>query len=118
MCSLCRPQSFRLECLRRSRLPMKTTDRLPGWYRFGLFEVDERRGEVRKQGMRIRLRGRPLDILLILLERPGELVSREDFRDRLWPADTFVDFDHGLNTAVNRLREILGDAADSPRFIE
>jgi TolB-like protein/DNA-binding winged helix-turn-helix (wHTH) protein/Tfp pilus assembly protein PilF len=97
---------------------MATTDRVPGWYRFGLFEVDERRGEVRKQGLRIRLRGRPFDILLILLERPGELVSREDLRARLWPADTFVDFDHGLNTAVNRLREVLGDSAESPRFIE
>src|SRR5262245_18297891 len=97
---------------------MNPTDRAPGWYRFGLFEVDERRGEVRKQGLRIRLRGRPLDILLILLERPGELISREDLRTRLWAADTFVDFDHGLNTAVNRLREILGDSAESPRFIE
>jgi TolB-like protein/DNA-binding winged helix-turn-helix (wHTH) protein/tetratricopeptide (TPR) repeat protein len=97
---------------------MKTTDRAPGWYRFGLFEVDERRGEVRKHGLRIRLRGRPFDILLILLERHGELISRDDFRTRLWPVDTFVDFDHGLNTAVNRLREILGDSADSPRFIE
>jgi TolB-like protein/DNA-binding winged helix-turn-helix (wHTH) protein/tetratricopeptide (TPR) repeat protein len=97
---------------------MPTTDRSPGWYRFGLFEVDERRGEVRKQGSRIRLRGRPFDILLILLERPGEIVTRDDLRSRLWAADTFVDFDHGLNTAVNRLREVLGDAADSPRFIE
>lgn len=97
---------------------MATTDRAPGWYRFGLFEVDERRGEVRKQGLRIRLRGRPFDILVILLERPGELVSREVLRARLWPADTFVDFDHGLNTAVNRLREVLGDSAESPRFIE
>ena len=97
---------------------MPATDRAPGWYRFGLFEVDERRGEVRKQGLRIRLRGRPFDILLILLEKPGEIVTREDLRARLWAADTFVDFDHGLNTSVNRLREVLGDAADSPRFIE
>ena len=97
---------------------MTTTDRTPGWYRFGLFEVDERRGEVRKRGLRIRLRGRPFDILLILLERPGELISREDLRNRLWTADTFVDFDHGVNTAVNRLREVLGDSADNPRFIE
>jgi TolB-like protein/DNA-binding winged helix-turn-helix (wHTH) protein len=97
---------------------MTTTDRTPGWYRFGLFEVDERRGEVRKRGLRIRLRGRPFDILLILLERPGELISREDLRARLWTADTFVDFDHGVNTAVNRLREVLGDSADNPRFIE
>lgn len=97
---------------------MTTTDRSPGWYRFGLFEVDERRGEIRKQGSRLRLRGRPFDILLILLERPGELVSRDDLRSRLWPADTFVDFDHGVNTSVNRLREVLGDSAENPRFIE
>lgn len=97
---------------------MTTTDRSPGWYRFGLFEVDERRGEIRKQGLRLRLRGRPFDILLILLERPGELVTREDLRARLWPADTFVDFDHGVNTSVNRLREVLGDSAENPRFIE
>src|SRR5574339_700206 len=97
---------------------MTTTDRSPGWYRFGLFEVDERRGEIRKQGLRLRLRGRPFDILLILLERPGELVSRDDLRARLWPADTFVDFDHGVNTSVNRLREVLGDSAENPRFIE
>ena len=97
---------------------MTTTDRSPGWYRFGLFEVDERRGEVRKQGLRIRLRGRPFDILLILLERPGELVSRDDLRARLWSADTFVDFDHGVNTSINRLREVLGDSAENPRFIE
>ena len=97
---------------------MTTTDRSPGWYRFGLFEVDEGRGEIRKQGSRLRLRGRPFDILLILLERPGELVTREDLRSRLWPADTFVDFDHGVNTSVNRLREVLGDSAENPRFIE
>jgi DNA-binding winged helix-turn-helix (wHTH) protein len=97
---------------------MTTSDRTPGWYRFGLFEVDERRGEIRKRGIRIRLRGRPFDILLILLERPGDLISRDELRSRLWAADTFVDFDHGVNTAVNRLREVLGDAADNPRFIE
>jgi TolB-like protein/DNA-binding winged helix-turn-helix (wHTH) protein/Tfp pilus assembly protein PilF len=100
------------------RFLMATTDRAPGRYRFGLFEVDQRRGEVRKKGLRIRLRGRPFDILLILLERRGELVTRDDLRARLWAADTFVDFDHGLNTSVNRLREILGDSAESPRFIE
>ena len=87
-------------------------------YRFGLFEVDERRGEVRKQGLRIRLRGRPYDILLILLERPGELITRDELRNRLWSSDTFVDFDHGLNAAMNRLRELLGDSAENSRFIE
>jgi TolB-like protein/DNA-binding winged helix-turn-helix (wHTH) protein/Tfp pilus assembly protein PilF len=97
---------------------METRERVAGSYRFGVFEVDARRGEIRKQGLRIRLRGRPFDILLILLERPGELITREDLRARLWPADTFVDFDHGLNTSVNRLREVLGDSADSPRYIE
>jgi TolB-like protein/DNA-binding winged helix-turn-helix (wHTH) protein len=87
-------------------------------YRFGQFEVDQRTGELRKQGMRLRVRGRPIDILLTLLSRPGELVTRDELRARLWPADTFVDFDHGLHSAVNRLREALGDSADNPRFIE
>src|SRR6516164_8095739 len=87
-------------------------------YRFGLFEVDERRGDVLKQGSRVRLRGRPYDILVILLERPGELITRDELRTRLWASDTFVDFDHGLNASVNRLREVLGDSADNPRFIE
>jgi TolB-like protein/DNA-binding winged helix-turn-helix (wHTH) protein/Tfp pilus assembly protein PilF len=87
-------------------------------YRFGLFEVDARTGELHKQGLRLRVRGRPVDILLILLERPGEVVTRDELRQRLWQADTFVDFDHGLHSAVNRLREALGDSADNPRFIE
>jgi TolB-like protein/DNA-binding winged helix-turn-helix (wHTH) protein/tetratricopeptide (TPR) repeat protein len=87
-------------------------------YQFGQFEVDGRTGELRKQGVRLRLRGRPIDILLALVARPGELVSRDELRSRLWPADTFVDFDHGLHSAVNRLRETLGDSADNPRFIE
>ena len=87
-------------------------------YRFGLFEVDARTGELRKQDTRLRLRGRPIDILLILVGSAGEVVTRDDLRGRLWPADTFVDFDHGLHSAVNRLREALGDSADNPRFIE
>ena len=87
-------------------------------YRFGVFEVDGRLGELRKQGRNIKLRGRPFDILLLLLERQGDLISRDELRQRLWAADTFVDFDHGLNSAMNRLREALGDSADSPRFIE
>ncbi|HET7291754.1 MAG TPA: winged helix-turn-helix domain-containing protein [Vicinamibacteria bacterium] len=86
--------------------------------RFGVFQVDLDTGDLTKQGMKVRLRGKPLDILTLLLERPGELVSRERLKERLWAADTFVDFDHGVNTAVNRLREALGDAADSPRFVE
>ena len=89
-----------------------------GRYRFGLFEIDGRTGELRKQGTRLRLRGRPIDILLILLASPSQVVTREELRAKLWPADTFVDFDHGLHSAVNRLREALGDSADNPRFIE
>lgn len=87
-------------------------------YRFGVFDVDPRSGELRKQGIRLRLRGRPFELLTLLLERAGEVVTREELRERLWAADTFVDFDHGVNTSVNKLREVLGDSAASPRFIE
>ena len=97
---------------------MTAAGRPPQTYRFGLFEVDERRGDILKQGSRMRLRGRPYDILLILLDRPGELITREELRSRLWSSDTFVDFDHGLNASVNRLRDVLGDSAETPRFIE
>ena len=89
-----------------------------GLYRFGLFEVDGRTGELRKQGRAVKLRGRPFDILLLLLRQRGDLISRDELRQQLWPADTFVDFDHGLNSAMNRLREALGDSAENPRFIE
>jgi TolB-like protein/DNA-binding winged helix-turn-helix (wHTH) protein/tetratricopeptide (TPR) repeat protein len=89
-----------------------------GGFRFGTFELDGRTGELRKRGLKVRLRGRPIDILLVLLERHGELVTRDELRGRLWPADTFVDFDHGLNSAMNKLREGLGDPASNPRFIE
>ena len=87
-------------------------------YRFGVFEADEQAGELRKQGRALKVRGRPFDILLALLKRPGAVVTREELRNRLWPADTFVDFDHGLNSAMNRLREALGDSAENPRFVE
>jgi len=86
--------------------------------RFGLFEVDLVSGELRKNGSRIRLQEQPFQVLTMLLERRGEMVTREDLRSKLWPADTFVDFDHGLNTAVNKLREALGDAAANPRFVQ
>ena len=86
--------------------------------RFGVYEADLRSGELRKHGIRLRVQDQPFQVLCMLLERPGELVTREELRRRLWPADTFVDFDHGLNTAVNKLRDILGDSAASPRFIE
>ena len=85
---------------------------------FSVFEVDLRSGELRKAGVKIKLHDQPFQILCMLLERPGELVSRDEIRKKLWPGDTFIDFDHGLNNAVNRLREALGDSAGSPRFIE
>jgi DNA-binding winged helix-turn-helix (wHTH) protein len=86
--------------------------------RFGVFEADLRAGELRKNGGRIRLQEQPFQLLAFLLERPGEVVTREELRQKLWPADTFVDFDHSLNTAVNKLREALGDSAWSPRYVE
>src|SRR5215469_1654073 len=86
--------------------------------RFGVFEVDLRARELRKAGLKIRLHDQPFLVLAALLERAGEVVAREELRQRIWPDGTFVDFDSGLNTAVNKLREALGDSADSPRFIE
>jgi TolB-like protein/DNA-binding winged helix-turn-helix (wHTH) protein len=86
--------------------------------RFGTFEADLDARELRKSGVKIKLHGQPFELLAMLLERPSEVVPREDLRQRLWPTDTFVDFDHGVNTAVNRLREALGDSAENPRFIE
>jgi TolB-like protein/DNA-binding winged helix-turn-helix (wHTH) protein/Tfp pilus assembly protein PilF len=86
--------------------------------RFGSFEMDLRGGELRKHGVRIRLQTQPFQILGMLLERPGEVVTREELRQALWPGDTFVDFDHGLNNAINRLREALGDSAEGSRFVE
>lgn len=86
--------------------------------RFGVFEADLVAGELRKNGGRIRLQEQPFQLLALLLERPGEVVTREELRQKLWPADTFVDFDHSLNTAVNKLREALGDSASSPRYVE
>src|SRR5690349_1436801 len=86
--------------------------------RFGVFELDCQAGELRKQGVKLRLQGQPVEVLTRLLETPGELVTREELRNRLWPADTFVDFDQALNNSVQRIREALGDSAQSPRFIE
>ncbi len=85
---------------------------------FGLFEVDLRTGELRKQGLKIKLHGQPMEVLEMLLEHPGDLVTREEIQKRLWPAETFVDFETGLNQAVKKLREALGDHADNPRFVE
>src|SRR5882762_9302260 len=86
--------------------------------RFDVFEVDLRAGELLKQGRKIKLQEQPFRVLFLLLQETGEVVTRDELRQELWPADTFVDFDHGLNSAVARLREALGDSADRPRFIE
>src|SRR5688572_7320516 len=92
--------------------------RSPNIKRFGTFEVDLRARELRKGGIRIRLQDQPFEILAAMLERPGEIVTRDELRERLWPAGTFVDFDHSLNAAIKRLRAALGDDADNPRFVE
>ncbi len=86
--------------------------------RFGAFELDVRAGELRKNGVKLRLQGQPLQVLEILLKGAGDLVTREELRAQIWPVDTFVDFDHGLHNAIARLREVLGDSAEAPRFIE
>lgn len=88
-------------------------------FRFGTYELDADTGELRRDGKsRPRFQGQPLEILLHLLDHPSELVTREELRQRLWPADTFVDYDHSLNTAINKLREALNDSAENPRFIQ
>src|SRR5258708_4183897 len=97
---------------------MEQNHRSPRNVRFGVFEADLEAGELRKHGLRLKLSEQPFQILAMLMARPGEIVSREVLRERLWPSDTFVDFDHGLNNAVMRLREVLGDSSDHPRFIE
>src|ERR1700675_3286923 len=97
---------------------MREDDQLRGRLRFGVFELDLRAGELRKHGLRIRLQEQPFQVLTMLLEHPGQVVTREELQKRLWPADTFVDFDHGLNKAVNKIRDALGDSAESPRFVE
>ena len=87
-------------------------------YRFGAFEADAATGELRRQGMRVRLHAQPFQVLTMMLERPGELLTREEICRELWPEGTFVDYEHGVNSAVNRIREALGDKAASPRFVE
>lgn len=86
--------------------------------RFGVFELDLMTGELRKSGVKLRLQGQPIQVLTLLLERAGEIVTREELRQKLWASDTFVDFDHSLNTAINKVREALGDSASTPRYVE
>jgi TolB-like protein/DNA-binding winged helix-turn-helix (wHTH) protein/Flp pilus assembly protein TadD len=97
---------------------MEAGHRVGGRLCFGIFEVDLRAGELRKRGLRVRLQEQPFQVLAMLLEHAGQVVSREELQKTLWPAETFVDFDHGLNKAINKIREALGDSAESPRFVE
>ena len=97
---------------------MQQTARCARIFRFGPFEFDPDNRELRKHGLKLRLVGQPMDVLTLLLERRGELVRREELQQRLWPSDTFVEFEHGVNAAVMRLREVLGDSADKPRYVE
>ena len=87
-------------------------------YRFGIFEADAATGELRRQGVRVKLNAQPFQVLLLLVDRPGELLTREEIARELWPDGTFVDYEHGVNSAVNRIREALGDTATSARFVE
>src|SRR6516164_10028004 len=93
----------------------ETTHRI---FHFGPFEAVESTGELRKHGIRTKLHAQPFQVLVMLLERPSELVTREELRQRVWGSDTFVDFDHGLNSVVNKIREALNDSASRPIYIE
>jgi TolB-like protein/DNA-binding winged helix-turn-helix (wHTH) protein len=97
---------------------MPPQTQLPRVVRFGTFEVDVPAGELRKNGLKVKLQAQPFQVLCMLVERPGEVVTREELRRRLWPGDSYGDFDHGLNAAVKRLRDALGDDPDNPRFVE
>ena len=97
---------------------MRDDQQLGGRLCFGIFELDLRAGELRKHDLRVRLQEQPFKALMMLLEHPGEVVTREELQKKLWPADTFVDFDHGLNKVINKIRAVLGDSAESPRFVE
>src|SRR5271170_6027402 len=99
-------------------MPMHSSNREVRLLRFGIFEVDLDAGELRRNGARIRLQEQPFQVLTALLKNAGQEVTRDELREKIWPADTFVDFDHSLNTAVNKIRESLGDSASSPRFVE
>ncbi|PYU48507.1 MAG: hypothetical protein DMG48_20120 [Acidobacteria bacterium] len=97
---------------------METPATVPNVLRFGVFEVDLQASELRKSGIKLKLQDQPMQVLVALLEKPGVVIGREELREKLWDADTFVDFEHSLGTAVNKIREALGDSAENPRFIE
>lgn len=96
-------------------MPLSSTPKI---VRFGVFEADLRLEELRKRGAKTKIQELPFRVLAMLLERPGEIVTRQELQKRIWPSDTFVDFEDGLNTAIKKLREALGDDADNPRFVE
>src|SRR6201987_1108027 len=102
---------------RKKASPMAEMQSRPRRVRFGAFEADVQTGELRKDGVKLKFSGHPFQVLAILLERPGDVVTREELQKRLWP-DTFVDVERNLNTAVNKIREVLGDSTETPRFIE
>src|SRR5260221_9559921 len=89
-----------------------------GTVRFAAFELDFRASELRKQGTKVKLQEQPFQILQVLLRHPGEIVTRVELQQKIWPSDTFVDFDHGLYNAIRRLREALGDSSDTPQYVE
>src|SRR3989442_15132997 len=97
---------------------MATTTKTREAVHFGEFELDTAAEELYRQGTKLKLQDQPLQILQILLRRPGEVVTREELQQKIWPSDTFVDFDHGINNAIKRLREALGDAAETPCYVE
>ncbi len=97
---------------------MESSVRPPRLIRFGVFEVDPEAGELRKQGLKIKLQEQPFQVLALLLEQPGRVVTREELQNKLWSTETFVDFEHGVNTAISKIREALGDSAENPRFVE
>src|ERR1700722_20409939 len=113
----------KIDCLQRSNTLAMSHHRMTNpqpsrRYRFGVFEADAPEGELRRQGVRIKLNAQPFQVLVMLLQRPGELLTREEISRELWPDGTFVDYEHGVNSAVNRIRDALGDTAGNPRFIE
>src|SRR6516225_9434929 len=97
---------------------MQESHQVSGRLRFGVFEADLLSGELRKHGLLVRLQEQPFRVLAVLLEHPGDVVTREELKKKLWAADTFVDFDHGLNKAINKIRDALSDSTESPRFVE
>src|SRR5437868_12181042 len=97
---------------------MQTAIKTRGMVHFGEFELDAAAGQLYRKGAKLRLQEQPSQILQVLLQRPGEVVTREELQQKIWPSDTFVDFDHGINNAIKRLREALGDAAETPHYIE